>query len=114
MSCGARPYSDDRNFAINTCRRAQRLTCSIMQPAIPVFTRGTWPLDFRGTPVGIDAALVCRSGQVPLVNTGIAGRQAGVGQVGAGLVEPPIECFNAALSRYGVLSKDWFAAQQSA
>ena len=72
------------------------------------------PLDFRGTPVGIDAALVCRRGQVPLVNTGIAGKQAGVGQVGAGLVEPPIECFNAALSRYGVVNKDWFAAQQGA
>ena len=68
--------------------------------------------DFRGTPVGIDAALVCRTGLVPAVNTGIAGRQAGVGQVGAGLVEPPMQCFDAALRRYGVIM-DWLAAPES-
>jgi hypothetical protein len=57
-------------------------------------------LDFRGTPVGIDAALVVRRNRVPVVNTGIAGREAGVGQVGAGLVDPPIECFRDALERF--------------
>ena len=46
-------------------------------------------LDFRGTPAGIDATLVVRTGIVPVVNTGIAGREPGVGQVGAGLVTPP-------------------------
>ena len=50
-------------------------------------------LEFRGTPTGIDAALVVRTGIVPSVNTGIAGSQPGTGQVGAGLVTPPIECF---------------------
>lgn len=50
-------------------------------------------LGFRGTPTGIDAALVVRTGVVPAVNTGIAGRVAGTGQVGAGLVSPPIACF---------------------
>ena len=68
------------------------------------------PLNFRGTPVGIDAALVCRTCQVPFVNTGIAGKQAGVGQIGAGLVEPPIKCFNDGLKRYGEVSKDWLTS----
>lgn len=48
----------------------------------------TGPLGFRGTPTGIDATLVARPGMVPAVNTGIAGREPGVGQFGAGLVTP--------------------------
>ncbi|MEV0345763.1 DUF1116 domain-containing protein [Nonomuraea sp. NPDC050680] len=54
-------------------------------------------LGFRGTPVGIDITLVARTGVLPVVNTGIAGRVAGTGQVGAGLVKPPVEAFTAAL-----------------
>ncbi|GLY82769.1 DUF1116 domain-containing protein [Actinoallomurus iriomotensis] len=50
-------------------------------------------LDFRGTPVGIDVTKVVRTGLLPVVNTGIAGRVAGTGQVGAGLVSPPAEVF---------------------
>ncbi|WP_433224510.1 DUF1116 domain-containing protein [Microtetraspora malaysiensis] len=55
-------------------------------------------LGFRGTPVGVDVALVARTGTLPVVNTGIAGRVAGTGQVGAGLVSPPMEAFTAALA----------------
>jgi hypothetical protein len=54
-------------------------------------------LEFRGTPVGIDVTRVVRTGVVPAVNTGIAGREPGTGQVGAGLVTPPIEVFTEAL-----------------
>ncbi|MGA1774392.1 MAG: DUF1116 domain-containing protein [Nitriliruptoraceae bacterium] len=54
-------------------------------------------LESRGTPVGIDATLVARTGTVPVVNTGIAGRVAGTGQVGAGLVTPPISAFRDAV-----------------
>ena len=50
-------------------------------------------LDFRGTPCGIDVTLVVRTGIVPVVNTGIAGREPGIGQVGAGLVTPPMSVF---------------------
>jgi hypothetical protein len=50
-------------------------------------------LGFRGTPTGIDATLVVRSGVLPSINTGIAGREPGVGQVGAGLVVPPMSVF---------------------
>jgi hypothetical protein len=50
-------------------------------------------LEFRGTPTGIDAMLVVRTGVRPQINTGIAGREAGIGMVGAGLVEAPMEVF---------------------
>jgi hypothetical protein len=50
-------------------------------------------LGFRGTPTGIDAREVVHTRVLPFVNTGIAHREPGVGQIGAGLVEPPIEAF---------------------
>jgi hypothetical protein len=55
-------------------------------------------LDFRGTPTGIDVTRVVRTGLLPQINTGVAGRVAGTGQVGAGLVRPPAGCFTAALA----------------
>ncbi len=55
------------------------------------------PLDFRGTPTGIDIRKVVEKGITPRVNTGIAHRDAGVGQVGAGLVRPPMVMFEEAL-----------------
>ncbi len=54
-------------------------------------------LGFRGTPVGIDVTRVVRTGLLPQINTGIAGKVAGMGQVGAGLVRPPMSCFTQAL-----------------
>jgi hypothetical protein len=55
-------------------------------------------LEFRGSPTGIDVTRVIRTGILPQINTGMAGRVAGTGQVGAGLVKPPMECFTAALA----------------
>jgi hypothetical protein len=55
------------------------------------------PLDFRGTPTGIDIRKVVERGITPRVNTGIAHKDAGVGQVGAGLVRPPMAMFEQAL-----------------
>jgi len=55
-------------------------------------------LSFRGTPTGIDVTLVVRTGILPQINTGMAGKVAGTGQVGAGLVNPPAECFTSALT----------------
>lgn len=57
-------------------------------------------LDFRGTPVGIDLRKVVELGITPRVNTGIAHRQPGIGQVGAGLVRPPMEIFQQALEAF--------------
>lgn len=58
-------------------------------------------LGFRGTPVGIDVSRVVELGITPRINTGIAHAQAGVGQVGAGLVRPPREVFEQALLAWG-------------
>ena len=54
-------------------------------------------LVFRGAPTGIDVTSVVRSGVLPQINTGMAGKVAGTGQVGAGLVTPPMACFTQAL-----------------
>lgn len=54
-------------------------------------------LDFRGTPTGIDIRKVVETGITPRINTGIAHKQAGVGQIGAGLVRPPLSIFEEAL-----------------
>ena len=54
-------------------------------------------LDFRGTPTGIDIRKVVELGIAPRINTGIAHKNAGVGQVGAGLVRPPLKIFEDAL-----------------
>jgi len=57
-------------------------------------------LAFRGTPTGIDVLKVVERGIVPAVNTGIAHREPGIGQVGAGLVEPPISVFEEAFEAF--------------
>jgi hypothetical protein len=54
-------------------------------------------LNFRGTPTGIDLRKVVELGITPRINTGIAHKNAGVGQVGAGLVRPPLAIFEDAL-----------------
>ena len=50
-------------------------------------------LDFQGAPSGIDARAVVDTGIEPLINTGIAHRDPGVGQIGAGLTRAPLACF---------------------
>jgi hypothetical protein len=57
-------------------------------------------LNFRGSPTGVDIRLVVQTGVLPQINTGIASRQAGVGQIGAGLVNPPMECFTDAVRAF--------------
>jgi len=57
-------------------------------------------LDFRGTPTGIDLRKVIGKDTTPRINTGIAHMDAGVGQIGAGLVRPPMETFEQALVAY--------------
>src|SRR5256885_17193712 len=54
-------------------------------------------LDFRGTPAGIDTTLVARTGILPQINTGMAGKVAGTGPVGARPVPPPPPIFPPAL-----------------
>jgi hypothetical protein len=54
-------------------------------------------LDFAGVPTGIDIRKVVDSGITPVINTGIAHREPGIGQVGAGIVRAPLACFQQAL-----------------
>lgn len=54
-------------------------------------------LDFRGTPVGIDVRRVVERGTPPIINTGIAHREPGFGNIGAGVVAAPLACFDEAL-----------------
>jgi hypothetical protein len=55
-------------------------------------------LDFAGTPVGIDVRKVVETGIAPTINTGIAHKKPGIGQVGAGTVKAPLKCFDDALA----------------
>ena len=54
-------------------------------------------LDFAGVPTGIDVRKVVASGLPPTINTGIAHREPGIGQVGAGVVNAPMSCFEQAV-----------------
>ena len=54
-------------------------------------------LDYLGVPTGIDIRLVVETGIAPTINTGIAHREPGIGQVGAGIVRAPMACFEQAL-----------------
>lgn len=78
--------------ALATSRRMREITLG---------ENDRWPipvLDFAGAATGIDVAAVCRTGILPQINSGMAGKIAGVGQVGAGLVKPPASIFPAALA----------------
>ncbi|MGY1619778.1 DUF1116 domain-containing protein [Geodermatophilus sp. SYSU D00691] len=78
--------------ALATTERMYQVTLSENPAmAIPI-------LGFRGSPTGIDVLAVARTGWLPQINTGMAGRVAGTGQVGAGLVQPPQDCFEKALA----------------
>ena len=57
-------------------------------------------LDFQGVPSAIDIYKVVESGIAPVINTGIAHKHAGVGQIGAGIVRAPLHCFTQALERF--------------
>jgi hypothetical protein len=83
-----------------TTREMGRITCG----RNPVWT--VPPLDFEGAPTGIDLLAVEEKNLLPAINTGIAHRSPGVGQVGAGLVSPPWECFHSALEAF---AQQWTA-----
>jgi hypothetical protein len=77
---------------------ASRATLEMYEITVAEHRHFTIPaLGFRGTPTGIDLQKVVELGLTPRINTGIAHREPGIGQVGAGLVRPPAEIFEAAL-----------------
>ncbi|MCZ6873991.1 MAG: DUF1116 domain-containing protein [bacterium] len=60
-------------------------------------------MDGQGVPTGIDIRQVIETGIVPWINTGIAHRQAGIGQIGAGVAQAPLDCFVNALEAFAEL-----------
>ncbi len=58
-------------------------------------------MNFTGTATGIDARKVVETGILPVINTGMAHKKPGIGQVGAGIVHPPAACFEKAIKALG-------------
>ena len=82
------------DFAVENTRKTYEIT----QAKHKYFTMPY--LNFEGTPTGIDIRKVVKTGITPTINTGIAHKEAGIGQVGAGIVNFPMEMFKAALKAY--------------
>jgi hypothetical protein len=81
-----------------TPEEAKRLSEQMYSVTLAEHERFTIPaLNFRGAPLGIDARLVVKRGIEPIFNTGIAHREPGVGQIGAGFGRAPRACFETAL-----------------
>ena len=94
-------------FVSGTPQDALNATMEMYEITVAEHKHFTIPaLDFRGTPTGIDIRKVIELGITPRINTGIAHKEPGVGQVGAGLVRPPMEIFEKAIivyaERYGL------------
>ena len=74
----------------------------------PNYSIPTW--NFKGTCLGIDIRKVVETGITPIINTGMAHKEAGIGQIGAGTVRAPLACFEKALvalaERYGVVGDE--------
>lgn len=70
-------------------------------------------LGFRGAPLGVDVRKVIETGIEPAIDTGIAHREAGVGQIGAGMTAAPMECFVKALEAFtaGVGGREKFGTR---
>jgi len=81
-------------YAIENTQRMYEITAARNRNFIIPF------LDFQGTPTGIDIRKVVRTGITPTINTGIAHKEAGIGQIGAGIVSFPMEIFKQALKSY--------------
>ena len=85
-------------FVSGTPQDALNATLEMYEITVAEHTAFTIPpLGFRGTPTGVDIRKVVELGITPRINTGIAHRAAGVGQVGAGLTRPPMSVFEDAL-----------------
>jgi uncharacterized protein DUF1116 len=85
-----------------TAEDALRYTKQMRQITMSLNDTFTIPiLDFQGTATGIDIRKVVRTGILPIIDTAVAHKKAGIGYIGAGLVTPPIEAFNNALYAFG-------------
>jgi len=81
----------------------EAIACTRAMSGIALAQNPKWAmpaLGFEGVPTGIDVRLVVASGVQPAINTGIAHREPGVGQVGAGVARAPLACFSQALAAF--------------
>jgi hypothetical protein len=84
-----------------TAAEAAKVTRTMLEITVGENPEWTIPaLDSLGVPTGIDIRRVVETGLVPIINTGIAHKDPGVGQVGAGVVRAPLACFEAALTAF--------------
>lgn len=83
--------------ALEATRSMRRITLA-PHPAFPLP-----PMNFAGTPSGIDVLAVIETGELPMINTGIAHKEPGIGQIGAGIVRAPSAVFAAAVQRLAAL-----------
>jgi len=94
-------------FIAGTPKDAIKTTMDMYEITFAEHKQFTIPfLDFRGTPTGVDIRKVVEKGMTPRVNTGVAHKEAGVGQVGAGVAIMPMGPFEDALvafaEKYGI------------
>jgi hypothetical protein len=61
-------------------------------------------LDMSGVPTAIDIRKVLATGLLPVINTAVANRLPGRGQIGAGVVHPPMTCFEQALVKFAEMN----------
>ena len=91
-------------FVGGTPQDAIAFTCEMLHITLGVHGGFTLPpLNFTGSPAGIDARKVVDTAIAPVINTGIAHKDAGVGQVGAGITRAPLECFTQAINSISVI-----------
>jgi hypothetical protein len=92
-------------FALQAYQGGSPREMALMNELMYEITLGEHPdyqipfFGYRGTPVGIDVERVLETGVVPVIDGGLAGKN-GVGQIGAGILRAPIECFEAAHAAY--------------
>jgi hypothetical protein len=94
-------------FVGGTARDALANTLSMTHITLSRSRAFTLPaLDFAGTPCGIDVRRVVDTGILPIINTGIAHKAPGIGQIGAGVTRAPLECFTQAVASLAQSVKD--------
>lgn len=85
-------------FVGGTTQQALRNTLTMRHITIGTNAAFTLPtLDFASPPAGIDVRSVVDTGILPVINTGIAHKEPGVGQIGAGITHAPLQCFTDAV-----------------
>jgi hypothetical protein len=88
-------------FVGGTPADARRYTTRMYEITVCENDRYQLPgLNFRGTPTGIDVLRVLETDIAPIINTGIAHKEPGVGQIGAGIGRAPMACFIDACSAF--------------